>query len=181
MADFWFEPVVAKDSDSDAIAYGTSGSVYDPEDTGFAEPLTVTLLSGAETNLLTIGALGVTPEFKTVDKPKVVFKSGPFEFTMVSYDGMVDAVEQSAEDTKAARAAAETAAIAAEQKGLPRGGEVGQVPVKTGINDYEAGWGNAVLRFGDVPVRIGGVVSTLPPAGSGQQVGDIVFLLGSGA
>jgi hypothetical protein len=181
VAEFWFEPVVAKDSDSDAIAYGTSGQVFDPEDTGFENPLTVTLLSGSQTDTLSIGALGVTPEFMVPDKPRVVFKSGQFEFSLVSFDSMEAATRQAAADSQASRQAAEQAATAAEQKSLPRGGDIGQVPIKTGINDYEVGWGDAVMRYGDQPVRIGGVVSTLPPAGSGQQVGDIVFLLGGGA
>ncbi len=85
---YWFEPVVAKDSDSDAIAYGASGQVYDITDTAFANPLTVTLLSGVPTDTLSVGALGVTPEFGHETKRILVFKSGAFEFLMVSISAM---------------------------------------------------------------------------------------------
>lgn len=88
MALYWFEPVVAKDSDSDAVAYGAVGSVYDPTDTGFTNPLPVTLLSGSVTTTLSVGALGVTPEFYVEDRIRVVFKSGDFTFSMYSLDAL---------------------------------------------------------------------------------------------
>lgn len=80
-----------------------------------------------------------------------------------------------------AAAAAQEAATAAAQRGLPAGGLPGQVPVKTGPNDYAAGWGNVVRLAGDQPLRLWGVASSLPPAGSGQQPGDVIFLIGGGA
>ncbi len=89
--------------------------------------------------------------------------------------------DDAADAAVGARVAAQDAASAAAQRGVPEGGLPGQVPVKSGPNDHEVGWGNFVRRMGEQPLRLWGVASSLPPAGSGQEPGDVIFVIGGGA
>ena len=100
---------------------------------------------------------------------------------ITSEQGYVDYAMAAAEDAETAGAAAKDAAAAAAQRGMPAGGLPGQVPVKTGPNDNEVGWGDFVRLVGGQPLRLWGVASSLPPAGSGQEPGDVIFLIGGGA
>lgn len=107
----------------------------------------------------------------------ITSEQGYVEYAMAA----AEAAGEAAEDAETAGAAAKDAAEAAAQRGMPAGGVPGQVPVKTGPNDHEVGWGDFVRLVGDQPLRLWGVASSLPPAGSGQQPGDVIFLIGGGA
>jgi len=165
------------------------GNVYAESDTTFSDPLPVTDLHGLPQDLVS-NTYGLLPEFQVdADRGIVVWKSGDMppqallavEAVVEWAQGAAAAAETSATSAAVSRDAAEEAAKAAAQRGIPAGGLPSQAPIKMGPNDYQVGWGNVVHLVGDQPLRLWGVASSLPPAGSGQEPGDVIFVIGGGA
>lgn len=188
MPRFKFGNVIVLDGSGNPAALAP-GNVYAESDTTFSDPLPVTDLNGLPQDLES-NTYGLLPEFQVeADRGIVVWKSGDMppqsllavEAVVERAEAAVEAAESAASDAGTARSAAEDAARAAAQRGVPAGGLPGQVPVKTGPNDHEVGWGDFVRLVGDQPLRLWGVASSLPPAGSGQEPGDVIFLIGGGA
>ena len=181
MPRFKFGNVIVLDGSGNPAALAP-GSVYAESDTSFSNPLPVTDLNGLPQDL-EANTYGLLPQFEVeAERGIVMWKSGDMPpQALLAVEAVVERAESAAESAGTARTAAEDAARAAAQRGVPAGGLPGQVPVKTGPNDYQTGWGDFVRLMGDQPLRLWGVASSLPPAGSGQEPGDVIFLIGGGA
>lgn len=187
MVFYVYDSVLAYNPASTTVAKSAVFAAYDITDTSNSTPLEVQSLSGLPTTVRS-NSDGMLTIFGVEDRKQVKIVSGSHEQVLTSMTGIIADVEAAESSAASAASASQTAAGAAadsaalaQTRGLPSGGLPGQVPVKASIDDYDAAWDDVALLVGDQPLRFWGAASTLPPGGSGQQVGDIIFKIGGSA
>jgi len=179
-----FDSIVAYDPATVSIAKSANFQVYAIDDTANATPLATTDLGGLPVTVRS-NSDGMLTVFRVEDHAQVKLVSGSFSMPVTSLTGVLDDVAASRAASEVAASAAQTAAGAAAEsatlaqtRGLPSGGLPGQAVIKDGVDNYEALWADVPLLMGGGPLRFWPAGSTLPPAGSGQQPGDVIFKLG---
>lgn len=152
------------------------GLVYPLSQLGvYSTPKAVTDLLGNPMPVVRSDKDGLIERFATNDLERaVLWKSGDFVTEIVSASGVAEDLalfrQQVDEAVQAAQAAADSAAAAGN--GVPDGGTVGQIVVKTGPGDGEAGWtdpGAASLPVG-YPATW---PTTFPPSSHSHAVSDL--------
>jgi hypothetical protein len=113
MTTYTYDSVVTYDPGSNTLIRNAVGNLYDPTDTAFATPLSVTDLSGNTLTAITSNDSGITPQFKST-LSRMVWKAGTFPPISIGSPQMyVDAATAAQAAAEAAEAAAEAAADAA--------------------------------------------------------------------
>jgi hypothetical protein len=112
--------------------------IYDPTDTAFAAPLALKDLNGLPMlQPMTSTPTGFLEEF-VATTPQVLWKSGEYTGLFNSYKGMLDEVI----------AIRDLLLAALTERGVPAGGDIGQVLTKASEDDYATVWQSPVVVIG---------------------------------
>jgi hypothetical protein len=118
MADYTYSPQAAVDIATALLITqaGASGMLYGSEADaqGETDPLTVTVAGGVVTTTISVSSFGQLPEFTVADYYQVWWRSGNAIGHLMSFDGVVAAVESNAGSAATSAAAAATSAAAAQ-------------------------------------------------------------------
>lgn len=133
-----FEMQLAADADNaEVVVRGGAITFYDPSDTDRTSPLELLDASGLPLdNPMLSSPAGFTRAFQA-EIPHVMWHDGTYTGYLSSYKGLLN-------EAIAAREAAEAAVI----NGIPDGGEVGQVLIKSAGADYAAAWRSLIVVIG---------------------------------
>lgn len=168
MVDYTYGPQPAVDITTAALVSvaGLAGSVHASEADANAGvgALTVTLAGGVSSTSIPVSSFGLTVEFTVPDHYQVWWKSGVYVVHLMSFDGIVDAVEAAAEATQVA---VEDVVLSVNGQ-LPDGS--GNVVVEGG------GGGDGSATWGSLP----GKPSTFPPTAHTHSRSEISDASGLG-
>lgn len=118
MVDYIFGPQPAVDITTAQLVSqeGMSGSVYASEADAQSQtsPLSVTVAGGVPATTIAVSAFGQLPEFIVVDLYQVWWRSGDIIVHLMSFDGLLESVEATADAAELSKAAAESANSSAQ-------------------------------------------------------------------
>lgn len=149
MAVDYYDYALAIDPTAGVVIPNATAQVYAVDDISFETPLSITDITGSVLAELKASPTGVFPPFRvTSGETQVMARTPagvvtPLTSTFGSHGEAAEAAQAAAEASAAeAAASAAAAADSASQadNGLPPGGAIGEVLVKTGAEDRVVGW-----------------------------------------